>query len=185
MHVEAWMLGQPSLHGRMLVRGVVVGDQVQRLVLGGLTVDLAQELQPLDMGVVRLALPDHLTVQHVERGKQRGRAMALVVVRHGGPSTLLQRQPALGAVQGLHLALLVAAPHQRVFGRRHVQAHDVFELLDELWIARDLEASDDVRLQAMGAGPATPAPLMATLMFDSFGLRFEIRRPADTQPRFV
>ena len=41
----------------MLVRGVVVGDQVQRLVLRGLAVDLAQELQPLDMGVVLLARP--------------------------------------------------------------------------------------------------------------------------------
>ena len=41
--------GQPLLHGRMLVGGVVVGDQVQRLVLGRLAVDLTQELQPLDM----------------------------------------------------------------------------------------------------------------------------------------
>ena len=63
---------------------------------------------------------------------------------------LLQRQPGLRAVQRLHLALLVAAQHQRVLGRRHVQAHDVFELLDELRVARDLEAAHEVGLQAVG-----------------------------------
>lgn len=34
MHVEAWMLGKPVLHDGMFVRGVVVGNQMQRLVLG-------------------------------------------------------------------------------------------------------------------------------------------------------
>ena len=51
MHDEARMLGQPRLHRRMFVRGVVVGDQVQCLVLRGLAVDLAQEFQPLGMRV--------------------------------------------------------------------------------------------------------------------------------------
>ena len=31
-----------------------------------------------------------------------------------------------------------------------VGAHDVFQLLDELWVARDLEAAHDVRLQPVG-----------------------------------
>jgi hypothetical protein len=42
------MLDQPSLYGRMLVRGVVVRDQMKRLVLGRFAIDLAQELQPLE-----------------------------------------------------------------------------------------------------------------------------------------
>ncbi len=86
-----------------------------------------------------------------------------VVVRHGLRAALLQRQPALRAVQRLHLTLLVAAQHQGVLGRRHVQTHDVFELLDELRIARHLEAAHDVRLQPVrlpmsphGAGSNTP-----------------------------
>lgn len=36
VHDESRMLVQPRLHGRMLVRGAVVGDQMQRLVLGRL-----------------------------------------------------------------------------------------------------------------------------------------------------
>ena len=50
MHVEA----------RMLVRGVVVGDQMLCLVLGRLAVDLLQKLQPLDVGVVLPANRDRV-----------------------------------------------------------------------------------------------------------------------------
>jgi len=78
VHVETRMLGQPLLHDGMFVRGVVVGDQMQRLVLGRLALDLAQELEPLGMTVALLALGDDLAIQHVERGKQRGRAVPLV-----------------------------------------------------------------------------------------------------------
>ena len=60
VHVEARVLGQPLLHLGMLVRGVVVADQVQRLVLGRLAVDLAQELEPLAVAVPLLALGDDL-----------------------------------------------------------------------------------------------------------------------------
>ena len=51
-------------------------------VPGRLAVDLLEELQPLDVGVALLALADDLSVKHVKRGKQCGRAMARLVVRH-------------------------------------------------------------------------------------------------------
>src|SRR5690606_20546275 len=50
------MLGQPLLHGGMFVRRIVVGNQMQRLVLGRLAINLAQELQPLGMRMALLAL---------------------------------------------------------------------------------------------------------------------------------
>jgi hypothetical protein len=70
-----------------------------------------QELQPLTVSVALLALADDLAIEHVERGEQRGRAIALVVVRHGGRTALLERQSRLRAIERLHLALLVAAQH--------------------------------------------------------------------------
>jgi hypothetical protein len=139
VHLEARVLGQPVLHIGMLVRGVVVGDQVQRLVLGRFAVDLFQELQPLGVGVPLLALANDLAIEHVEGGEQRGGAVALVIVGHRLRPSLLQRQSRLRAVQSLHLALLIAAEHQRVFGRRQVQADDVFEFFDKVRIPRDLE----------------------------------------------
>ena len=44
VHVEARVFGQPVLHGRVLVRGVVVGYQVQHFFLWRFAVDLPQEL---------------------------------------------------------------------------------------------------------------------------------------------
>jgi hypothetical protein len=51
------MLVQPRLHSGVLVSGVIVGNQVQRLALGGLAINLAQQLQPYDVRVALLALP--------------------------------------------------------------------------------------------------------------------------------
>ena len=82
---------------------------MQRPVFRRLAVDLPEELQPLDVRVSRLALTHDFAVEEVERGEQRGRAVALVVVRHGGRAPLLQRQPGLRAIQRLHLALLIHA----------------------------------------------------------------------------
>jgi hypothetical protein len=57
VHVESWMLVQPRLHSGVLMGGVIVGNQVQRLALGGLAINLAQQLQPFDVRVALLALP--------------------------------------------------------------------------------------------------------------------------------
>ncbi len=151
MDVKARMLLQPRLDLGMLVRGVVVADQVQLLVLGRLAVDLAQEVEPFDMAMALRATGNHGAVQRTHRGKQRGRAVALVVVGHRLRPALLERQPGLRAIQCLHLDLLVAAQHQGMLRRRHIQTDDVFEFLDELRIARDLEGLDQVRLEAVGA----------------------------------
>ncbi len=82
MHVDARPFGKPPLHGRMLVGGIVVGDQVQRLVRRRLTLDLAQELQPLDVPMTLLTLGHELAVEDVERREQCRCAVAFVIVRH-------------------------------------------------------------------------------------------------------
>ncbi len=42
-----------------------------------------------------------LAGQHIQRHKQRGGALALVIMRHGRPAPLFQRQARLGAVKRL------------------------------------------------------------------------------------
>lgn len=49
------------------------------------------------MAVALHAAPDHCAVEHIERGKQRCRAMPFVVVGHRAAAAGLQRQPRLGA----------------------------------------------------------------------------------------
>lgn len=115
MHVKPRVFAQPPVRSGVFVRGIVIGDQVQRFVFGGFALHFFQELQPLGMGVALLALPDDLAVQDVERGKPSGGAIALVVVRHRGGTPVLQRKTALQAAGRLNLTFLVAAQNESMF----------------------------------------------------------------------
>jgi hypothetical protein len=84
---------------------------VEITFLRRLPVEGPQETQKLLMAVALHALPDHRTGGDIERGKEGSGAMALVVVRHGARSALFHRQPWLGTVERLDLALLVDAQH--------------------------------------------------------------------------
>src|SRR5258705_3052884 len=120
---------------------------MQFLVLGRLPVDAAQEHQPLLVAVPLLATRNERTVQRTERCEQRRGAVAVVVMSHRGSTALLQRQAWLSAIERLHLALLVAAQHQRVFGWIEIQPDDVLQLLHESRIARDLKGPDQMRFE--------------------------------------
>src|SRR5262249_60105574 len=89
--------------------------------------------------VPRQAFADDEATLHVEGRKQRGRAVPLVVVRHGRGPSLLERQARLRAVERLDLALLVDAEHHRALWRIEVKPDNVGDLLLELPIIRDLE----------------------------------------------
>ena len=103
MQVESLVAAQPALHVGMVVGGVVVQDQMYRKVFGHFAIDRAEELQELLVPVPGQALPDHRPGEHVDRGEQRGGAVAFVVVGHGARAALLHRQRRLSAVQRLHL----------------------------------------------------------------------------------
>ena len=83
--------------------GVVIEHQVDVAWPQDGAVDAAQELQELPGAMAGQALADDHAGFDIERGEQRGGAMALVIVGHGGGAALLQRQPRLGPVQGLYL----------------------------------------------------------------------------------
>lgn len=149
MNMKARMLGEPLLNVRMLVGSVVVADQMQCLVLRVLPIDLTQERKPLDMSMTLLATRDDGTVKRIHCREQGRGSVALVVMRHGGGPAGLHRQAGLSTIKCLHLAFLVTAQHQRVLGRGHVQADNIFGFLDELRITLHFEALDPVRLQAI------------------------------------
>src|ERR1700716_1775305 len=90
---------QPGADLWMPVRGVVVDDQMQLRSGRGLAVDLVEETDEFLMPMTRHALADHLALQHVKRGEQRRRAVALVVMGHRPATALLHRQSRLGAVR--------------------------------------------------------------------------------------
>ena len=75
--------------------------------------------------------------------------VAFVVVGEGAAPPLLQRLPGLRAVQGLHLALLIAGQNNGVFRRVQIQTDHILQLLDKLFVVGKFEGACQMRLQAM------------------------------------
>ena len=145
---KAPMLLQPGLHGRGLVGGVVVHDQMHVETLGCVALNDPEEAQELLGPMPRQALADHLAGLHIQGGEQGRGAMALVVVRHGSGAALLHGQSWLRAIQRLDLALLVDAQHQRLVGRVEVEDDHIGNLVGEFGIAGEFETARQMRSDA-------------------------------------
>ena len=147
MQVPARPTCQPGFDLRMTVCGVVVDDAMDVQLNGHGLVDLAQKGQEFLMPMTRLAACQHRAVEHVQRRKQRGRTVALVVVRDAFDVSEAHRQHRLSALQRLTLALLVHTENERVLRRAQVQAHHVAQLFDEERVVGQLEGLRTMRLQ--------------------------------------
>src|ERR1700730_3180652 len=104
----------PAQRGGMLMRAVVVGNQVDLPVARRLPVDLLEKLQPFLVAMAWHATSDHGSIQRVQGGEEGRRPMPLIVMSHRAAAPLLDGQTGLGAVESLDLALLVSAQHQGV-----------------------------------------------------------------------
>ena len=149
----------------MLVSSIVVDDQMEIQIERRADVDELQEADEFLVPVARHAIADHSAVEHAERGKQCGRAVAFVVVRLASWDSRAQRQQGLSPVQGLNLTFLVYAKHQGLVGRIQVQAHDVVEFLDEPLVAAELERLDQMRFQIVALPDAMNRVFAQTLGF--------------------
>src|SRR6516225_3697862 len=101
------------------------------------------------MPVTLHAVANHLAVEHAEGRKQRSGAVARVIVSVSSQAALLHRQPGLGAVQGLNLALLVHAQYQGLVGGIEIQPDHIAKLGHKGLITAELEALGKVRLEAV------------------------------------
>ena len=117
---------------------VVVDNEMQGEIGWRLGIDLFQKANELLVPMTRQALSDHVPIQQTERGEQRGRAVPFIVVRHRAAPPLLQGQPGLCAIQRLDLGFFIHAEHQRAIRRIQIQADDVIELFQELFVAAQL-----------------------------------------------
>jgi hypothetical protein len=158
VHVIARRLRQPAVNERRLVRGVVVEDQVHRQVGRHGSGDGVEEFAKLDRAMVAMTLADHCAGLHVERGKQRRRAVARVVVR--APLDLLgaHRQQGLRAIERLDLRFLVYTEDERVLCRIEVEPDDVPDFVDEEGIPRELECLRASRARGLPARRSAGVP---------------------------
>src|ERR1700747_570230 len=107
MEGSARMAGQPGPYLGMLVGGIVVEHRMDQLAGRYVALDRIEEADEFAVAVALHAAPDHRAVEHAERGEQGGGAVALVIVRHGLAASRFDRQPWLGAVERLDLALFI------------------------------------------------------------------------------
>src|SRR5436853_4075610 len=117
MKHEARMTIEPGARLGVLMRPVIVEDDVDDPADRNLGLNGVQETDELLVPVTLHAAPNDLAVEHVERGEQGGGAVALVVMRHRAGPPFLDRQARLGTVGRMYLALLVDREHEGV-GRR-------------------------------------------------------------------
>ncbi|MDQ1404869.1 MAG: hypothetical protein QOG55_498, partial [Acidobacteriaceae bacterium] len=151
MHLHAGMRGQPALHAGMLVRGVVVHDEVDGQSLGNAGVDLFQKMEILLMAMAALAPTDHSAAGQIQSGEQRGGAMANVVVSYPFDVTQPHGQQGLSALQGLDLALFIDAQHHGFVRRMQIQPHDIPHFFNEEGIGGELKVTLPMRLQTKRA----------------------------------
>src|SRR5665213_3937380 len=148
------MAFEPRRDVGMLMGSVVVDDDVDGLFRGHSGIDGIEEADELLMAMTLHALADHPTFEHVEGGKQGGDAMTLVIMGPSAGATLLHRQPRLGPVERLDLALLIDREHDGMVGRIDVEPDDVLEFGRKARVIGQLEVAHAVWLQAMGAPDA-------------------------------
>ena len=149
---------------------------MERNLAGEFLVESAQKLEELLMPVPLIALANHLPMQRIQSGKQRRRAVTLVVVGHCPATALLDREAGLRPIERLNLALLVHAQNERLLRRIQIQSDHVGHFFQELGVAREFECLDPMGFQIMGlpdlvhgglAEPLTPGHRPATPMCHS------------------
>jgi len=95
----------------MLVRAVIVEDNVGFLVLGTRPFNLVKKAQEFLMPVALHVLQDNAAVQHIERRKQGGCAVVLVVVGRRLTAAIFSAESGLGPIKSLNLRLLINRKH--------------------------------------------------------------------------
>ncbi len=138
---------QPSLDLRMLMRAIVIHNQVKVEPGWSFPIDLLEKSQPFHMGVLGFGSRNDLALQIAQGRKQGDRSMPEVIVSLGANVTDSQRQARLTAFQCLALALFVAAEHQRLVRRMEVQPDHIPKLALKVGIRRHLEDPRQMRLQ--------------------------------------
>ena len=140
---------KPGPDGGRVVRVVVIDDEMQLFVRGQLSMEPLQEPKKLLRPMARHTLGNDRSIEHVQRGEERGGSVPLVVVRHGPRPALFHRQARLRPVERLNLALLVDAEHQGVFGGIQIETHHIAHLLIKLRVSTELERADQMWFQAV------------------------------------
>ncbi len=86
MQMEPGMFTQPGFHVGMLMRRLIIDDEVDRQPWRDFLVDGFQKIKELVMAVFGYTRFDNSSRGNLQCSEQRGRSIALVIVCHGIPT---------------------------------------------------------------------------------------------------
>ena len=93
MKHETRMLVEPGFDRGMTMSAIVVDYQMQAEVGRELAVQAPQEAQKFLVSMTLVALSNDLALKQFDRGEQRSRAIAFVVVGHGAARPFFSGKP--------------------------------------------------------------------------------------------
>ena len=152
MQVESLVPLNPEFDLRMLVRGIVVHDQMQVHSFRGVPVHLPEKLEKFLVPVAIKAGADYRAIQHIERCKQRRRSVSNIVVGQRSTASFFHRQTRLSSIQCLNLGFFVHAQNQRLIRWIQIQTGHVGEFFHKLLVAGQLEIANAMGLQTVAEG---------------------------------
>src|ERR1700758_222661 len=94
-----------------------------------------------------LAGSDHRALQNVERSKQSGRSVPLVIMRLSCRQAGPQRKNRLRAVQRLNLAFLIQAEDNRLVRWVDIEPHNVAHFPRKFWVVTEFEGLHSMGLE--------------------------------------
>ncbi len=109
MQHKARAFSQPVADALVAVDRLVVEDQMEVNRRRKLSLDSTQEAKGLLMSMTRIALRHDVAIADMQRGKQAGCPVALILVGVRAAATTYRGQAGLRSVQRLNLALLIDA----------------------------------------------------------------------------
>ena len=146
VQVKPWMSPQPLLDLGVFVGSIIVEDQMQIQPGRKFSVQVSEEPQKLLMAVSLHTVADDSAFQQVQRCKQGGCSVALIIMRQSSTAAFLHGQAWLGSLQRLNLAFFIHTEDDGLVGRIEVETNHIGELLDKLFVPREFEGSDPMRL---------------------------------------
>ena len=157
MEMKAGMASEPSSDLRMLVGRIVICNEVKVELARSFPIDDFEETQPFLVAMPGLALSDDGAVSQIQRRKERGRAMPLVIMSHRAGSSLLHRQAGLRAIKSLYMGLFISAQDQGMLRRIQVELFRISSGRVSRGRGRDLRGGSRWRFgNGVGCGSLEP-----------------------------
>lgn len=151
MRMESRVFCKPRFHQRVLVRRVVIHDDMHVEFRRHAALDSVKKLQKLVVPVPRQALLNDMSRQRIKRGEQRRCAMSTIIVCLCCRQSWAQGKDRCGSIQGLNAAFFVDAQNDSIERRVHVKSHNVAQLGSKIRIVAELERANVMGLQIVGS----------------------------------